>query len=275
MSPRAEPEVPVGATLDLRYDADVAALSPLVRERFEPLARDAATDEFLSRAVNGRHSWWRTQLHRLARQFMSDFDANGLLDMYPLFVASTEHWRTLLGPARVARLLDVGAGVGGVTRTLAPLADTVVTTELSRQMAERLRRAGFECHELDLAERRVPGDAFDVITCLNVLDRTSHPHLLLRELYASLVPGGRLVIALALPYDPFYCKGPSTPQPAERLSCNEPTWEGAVSSFVERDLLPLGFSLVSVSRVPYLSFGDTERNLYELDDALVLLAKPA
>ncbi len=261
------------ASLYLRYDADVAALSPPLRERFVQLNRDAATDAFLERAVSGRHSWWKTQLHRFLRQFMSDFDANGLLDMYPLFVASSEHWQALLGNARVARLLDVGAGSGGVTRALQPFAEHIVTTELSRHMAERLRRAGFECHELDLAERDLPGPPFDLITCLNVLDRTGRPRRLLERLRGLLAPGGRLVIALVLPYEPFFYSGPSTSEPLERLSCSEPQWEAAVSSLVERELQPLGLELSSVSRAPYLSFGDTDRGLYQLDDAILVLKK--
>jgi len=259
--------------LDLYYDVDVAALSPRLRDRFVKLSRDAATDAFLAGASRGRHSWWRTQLHRLVRQFMSDFDANGLLDMYPLFVASTEHWRRLLGPQRVARLLDVGAGSGNVTRTLVPLAEHVVTTELSRHMAERLRRAGLECHELDMAERDVPGAPFDLIACLNVLDRTPRPRLLLRRMHDRLVPGGRLLIALALPYSPFFFRGNTTPEPLERLACAEPSWEAAVNALVEHELEPLGFRVVTVSRTPYLSFGDAESGLYELDDALLVCEK--
>jgi SAM-dependent methyltransferase len=259
--------------LDLYYDADVAALSPRLRDRFVKLERDAATDAFLAEASRGRHPWWRTQLHRLLRQFMSDFDVNGLLDMYPLFVASTEHWRLLLGPQKVARLLDVGAGSGNVTRTLAPLAEHVVTTELSRQMAERLRRSGLECHEVDLAERDLPGTAFELISCLNVLDRTARPRQLLRRMYEHLRPGGRLLLALALPYNPFFFRGNSTPEPLERLACAEPSWECAVNSLVERELEPLGFSVLAVSRTPYLSFGDTDSGLYELDDALLVCKK--
>ena len=262
------------ASLYLRYDADVAALSPRVRERFVQLERDAATDAFLEAAATGRHSWWKTRLHQVLRQFMSDFDVNGMLDMYPLFVASTEQWRTLLGSARVPRLLDVGAGSGNVTRTLQPLADHVVTTELSHRMAERLRDSGFECHEVDLAERNFAGPSFDLITCLNVLDRTSLPRRLLQRLHELLVPGGRLVLAIALPYEPFFFSGASTPAPLERLACSERSWEAALSTLVERELEPLGLRLLSVSRAPYLSFGDTGRGLYQLDDALVVLQKP-
>jgi len=259
--------------LDLYYDVDVTALSPRLRVRFVKLSRDTATDTFLAQAGRGRHSWWRTQLHRLLRLFMSDFDVNGLLDMYPLFVASTEQWQLLLGQQRVPRLLDVGAGSGNVTRTLVPLAEHVVTTELSRQMAERLRRSGFECHELDLAERDVPGPPFELITCLNVLDRTARPRQLLRRLHEHLAPGGRLLIALALPYNPFFFRGNSTPEPLERLACAEPSWEDAVNALVERELEPLGFDVIAVSRTPYLSFGDADSSLYELDDALLVCRK--
>ena len=274
MSPGTDLSDPMSiASLYLRYDVDVAALSPPLRERFVQLARDAATDAFLERAALGRHSWWKTQLHRLLRQFMSDFDTNGLLDMYPLFVASPEHWQALLGTAKVARLLDVGAGSGGVTHTLEPLAEHIVTTELSRHMAERLRAAGYECHALDLTEQDLPGARFDLITCLNVLDRTARPRRLLARLRDLLEPGGRLVVALVLPYEPFFYSGPSTTDPLERLACSEPAWEAAVSTLVERELQPLGLTLLSVSRAPYLSFGDTARGLYHLDDAILVLQK--
>jgi SAM-dependent methyltransferase len=142
-------------------------------------------------------------------------------------------------------------------------------------MARQLRRAGIECHEVDLADGDLPGAQFDLISCLNVLDRTARPRTLLRRLVALLEPRGRLIIALALPYRPFYYVGASTPDPLERLACAEPTWERAVNQLVERELEPLGLTLSSVSRAPYLSFGDTKRGLYELDDAILVLEKPA
>jgi SAM-dependent methyltransferase len=260
--------------LNLRYAVDVAALSPRLAARFVALARDAGTEAFFAEAARGRHGWLRTTAHRALRQFMSDFDVNGWLDMYSLFLASGEQWRTLLGDRRVPRLLDVGAGSGKVSATLLPFAEQVVATELSAPMARKLRRMGIACHELDLAEQSLPGARFELVACLNVLDRTARPRALLRRLVELLEPGGRLVIALALPYRPFYYAGASTPDPLERLRCDEPTWERAVSRLVERELEPLGLTLTSLSRAPYLSFGDSRRGLYELDDAILVLEKP-
>lgn len=261
----------------LRFTADVAALLPQLRERFVTLDCDADTSAFLARAAEGRHGAWRTFLHRTLRHFMSDFDVNGLLDMYPLHLASTAHWQRLLGSERARCLLDVGAGSGQVTRTLVPCAERAVATERSAPMARELRRVGIECHELDLAERDLPNDdRFDLIACLNVLDRAPRPRRLLARLCELLEPGGKLVLALALPYDPFYYVGARTPPPLERLACPDPKWERAVNQLVERELETLGLEVLCVARAPYLSFGDTRRGLYELDDAvLVLRAKSA
>src|SRR5882724_4596837 len=247
-------------SLNLRYDADVAALSPHLRERFITLTRDAGSDTFLSTAKSGRHGWLRTRAHRVLRFFVSDFDANGLLDMYPLHVASSEQWRALLGDQRAMRLLDVGAGYGGVTRTLLPFAERVVATELSAPMARSLRRMAVECHQIDVTEQDVPGAPFDLVSCLNVLDRTARPRRMLRRLVELLEPGGRLIVALVLPYRPFYYLGADTPEPLERLACDAPTWEAAVNQLVERELGPLGLDLLTLARVPYLSFGDSARS---------------
>ena len=260
--------------LKLRYGVDVAALSPLVAARFVQLERDSGTEAFLAQAARERHGWFSTTAHRLLRQFMSDLDVNGWLDMYPLFLASQEQFRVLLGERKVARLLDVGAGSGNVTAMLRPFAEHVVATELSRPMARRLRRMGVECHELDLTEQGLPTEPFDLIACLNVLDRTARPQTLLRRLVELLRPQGRLLIALALPCRPFYYLGATTPDPLERLACSDPNWERAVNQLVAGELASLGLTLSSLSRAPYLSYGDTKRGLYELDDAILVLEKP-
>lgn len=44
-----------------------------------------------------------------------------------------------------AKLLDVGAGDGNVTRRLAPLFDDITVTEASKYMGNRLRGRGYRC----------------------------------------------------------------------------------------------------------------------------------
>ena len=46
-------------------------------------------------------------------------------------------------PAVAAKLLDVGAGDGNVTRRLAPLFDDITVTEASKHMGNRLRARGY------------------------------------------------------------------------------------------------------------------------------------
>jgi SAM-dependent methyltransferase len=127
-----------------------------------------------------------------------------------------------------------------------------------------------------LSEDSLERPPFDAVSLLNVLDRCRRPKLLLRRCLELLRPSGTLIVALALPYSPFYFEGPRTPEPLERLECGtgaSSTWEDGVRRLIERDLLPLGVTLECFARAPYLSAGDSARELYELDDAIVVLSK--
>jgi len=45
---------------------------------------------------------------------------------------------------------------------------------------------------------------YDVISCLNLIDRCERPLTLLRQIHASLTPGtGRLLLALVLPFSSY------------------------------------------------------------------------
>jgi hypothetical protein len=56
-----------------------------------------------------------------------------------------------------------------------------VTTELSPQMAKRLRKRGFKCYETGDIKTGVPFDGgYDVITLFNLIDRCSKPRTLLK-----------------------------------------------------------------------------------------------
>ena len=272
-----EPEL---CNLKLRYQCDLARLPAGLRSRFVQLGRDEALAAYLERAKRARHGRSITLLHRFLRGYLSDFEINGLLGTYPMHVLGTKQWSALLAMARgieaeqecaaQGRLLDVGAGSGDVTRELAPLFTEVVTTELSRTMALRLRLRGFACHRVDLAESPVPAGPYTAIACLNVLDRCDRPLSLLANLRAALDDGGLLILALVLPYEPFVYEGSRSRDPNERLPLSRADWEGSVVELCSRVIEPLGFQVAALSRVPYLSGGDARQPLYELDDAIVI-----
>jgi SAM-dependent methyltransferase len=204
---------------------------------------------------------------------MSDFDANGLLGMYPMHLLGTEQWRALLPWAEGARHLDVGAGSGDVTRTLRPLTSETVTTETSRVMARNLRRQGFRCFESDLARTSVPEPPYGLITCLNVIDRCARPVTLLERLARALSPGGTLVIATPFPFDPFVYDGSRSLSQDEKLdidAAGPQAWERSVSKLAAHVRARLGLSVEALSRVPYLCQGDADKALYVLDDALLV-----
>ncbi|HEY6077986.1 MAG TPA: methyltransferase [Polyangiaceae bacterium] len=245
-------------------------------ERFRTLAVDGEWLNEVAALTRHRHGLLRTYAQRLARLYLSDFDANALTGMYRMQLLPRGAWLNLLGGRPGGRLLDVGAGSGDVTAVLAESFDEVETTEVSRGMVKRLERRGFRCHQLDLSTTPLTTEPFDTVSLLNVLDRCERPKALLRHCLAALTPGGRFVVALALPYRPFYFAGPRTPEPLERLECAPGaggTWEDGARRFIERDLLPLGLTLECFARAPYLSAGDTSRELYELDDVVVVLSK--
>lgn len=244
--------------------------------RFRELSVDDEWQSSVAALLHQRHGRLRTFAQRVARVYLSDFDANALTGMYRMQLLPPGAWRLLLGQHAGGRLLDVGAGSGDVTSSLAPCFDEIEATEVSRGMLKRLSRRGVRCHALDVTEAPLADASFDAVSLLNVLDRCQKPRQLLRHCLQSLKPGGTFIVALALPYRPFYFDGPSTPEPLERLECDPGPggkWEDGARRFIERDLLPLGLQLECFARAPYLSAGDSARPLYELDDVVAVLTK--
>lgn len=265
-------ETAIAEHLNLRYRCDLEHFPESLRKRFIPLSLDDGARVFLERVWANRPGAFRNEMRGFLREYASDFDVNGLLNIYPMHVLSTDQWRTIL-PKQGGALLDIGAGNGDVTDTLAPLFDEVATTETSRAMAWRLRRSGYTCHRLDVTTSDVPGGPFDMITCLNVLDRCAAPLSLLAQLKQLLRDDGVLVLALVLPYKPCHYKGAAITMPDEQLAIDKPSWEGAVMQLCGKVLQPGGWHVESFSRVPYLSGGDRHRPFYELDDVIVVCQK--
>ncbi len=257
--------------LTLRFDCDRERLSQSLGPKFIKLPLDEQTRLYVDAAAEHRHSALVTGVHRGLRRFMSDFDVNGLLGTYSMHLLSTAQWRLLLGGDIGGTLLDVGAGDGNVTACLAPLFDGVTVTETSGPMIRRLRKRGYRAHHLDVSHAEVPGAPYDAVALLNVLDRCSAPLSLLESVRLSLRKRGLLIIALALPYRPFFFAGSRTPSPMRPLPLNaEEDWETSVNVLVSEVLAPLDFEVMALARAPYLSQGDSQQELYQLDDVIVI-----
>ena len=148
-------------------------------------------------------------------------------------------------------------------------------------MVRRLRQKRFDCvvEACDVGGVRAAAEAagldvnpegFDVIALLNVLDRCDEPFTLLAQLRSMLrKDGGRLVLAVVLPFRPFVENGNDHRPPRERQPLTSSgSWETGVNQLYERVLRPSGFKVERLARVPYISEGDHRNGAYILDDAV-------
>nr|VZI23792.1 unnamed protein product [Spirometra erinaceieuropaei] len=209
---------------DYWYSVRNEYLSTELMKIFLQSEQDEETTAFLQNCYE-KSDWFFTQLyHSISKSvltwFMTVTSANGLLNRGSMFVLSTAQFRRLLGVTsdwHAKRLLDLGAGDGKVTAKMAPLFDEVYTTEMSPVMRWRLKQANFTVLDVDkwdqlpetsdtsvdLASSSSSKPAqpeYDVVSCLNLLDRCSEPLTLLRRIREVLKPGsGLLVLAVVFP----------------------------------------------------------------------------
>jgi SAM-dependent methyltransferase len=248
----------------LEYDVDPRRIGGLLRA-FVPLEADAATRAWIDRALDEPQPRLVSVLRDLAKPLMGIYDANGLVGAYSMRVLGTDQWRRLLETGGTS-LLDVGAGDGEVTAELAPLFERVTTTELSGPMARRLRARGWQCHELDIAISKLEGE-FDLISMLNVIDRTTFPKALLTRAAKLLVPNGRIAIAVPLPIEQVVFAGASKLEPEQKLPSGHRDFETAALAMADY-LGSLGLEVVAFARAPYLCRGDARHPVAVLDDAV-------
>lgn len=268
------------AGFEFRYGCELETLPDDLRQRWVQLHMDAEGRDFVERRFMKPHGTIVGWLHTTLRAVLSDFDVNGLLGTYPLHLLSPSQWQQLLPTAESRRHVDVGAGNGDLTLSLARSCSSTTVTEQSRAMCRVLRRRGFPCvhtpngtpAELD---RALGEDRYELISALNVLDRTSHPRALLRVMQSHLAPGGLLVLSVPLPFTPFYYAGPATRSPREVLPIQGGTWSAQLSQLVAAASAELdACRLFRVSRAPYISGGDQRRRLYVLDAAVLVFERP-
>lgn len=100
------------------------------------------------------------------------------------------------------RVLEIGAGIGNLSRHLAPGRKLYWTGDIDEEHIARIRqrlahRPNFRAMRLDLAN---PEDfagirlSVDTVVCLNVLEHVEDDRQSLRNIFDSLVPGGRAIL---------------------------------------------------------------------------------
>jgi len=279
----------------LAYSAKSGMMTTTLHAAWLELHKDGDTQAFLDGC---QHSSIVTlAAHGMLRTFMSVTETNAWLGGGRMFVMSTEQVRTMLRlqhGERLGRLLDVGAGDGNVTARMAPLFGEVTATEVASGMIARLRAFGYktvETADLDAAPE-LKNQTYDVVSLLNVLDRCDRPMTLLKQLKKFIKPvTGLLLIAVVFPFRPFvegggldtfpslfnsfHLDGAGQRQPTEYLKIPGLSFEDACTQLEQNVLIPAGYQVVTLSRVPYLSerYTNTLRPYCWLDDAIVV-AKP-
>lgn len=267
----------VGSETQEWYRCSPDLLGEKMRPLFVQSHLDPETQVFLRRSVE-KSGWWFTQLYHsfistVLSPLVSRTSINGFLGRGSMFVFSADQFRQLLRVApgwRAERLLDLGAGDGGVTEVMGAHFREVYATEVSPPMKWHLQRRKYTLLGID--EWQQTGFQYDLISCLNLLDRCDDPLDLLRGIRQSLVPRtGRLLLAAVLPFQPYVEIGGKWQRPKLHLKVKGKTWEEQVTSLSNEVFRGAGFEVEAVTRLPYLCEGDMYKDYYVLDDAVFVL----
>jgi ubiquinone/menaquinone biosynthesis C-methylase UbiE len=100
------------------------------------------------------------------------------------------------------RVLEVGSGIGTMTRPLADVADVVVGLEPNVNCISRLRETMqghprfvlHACHLEECDRAELTGHRFDTVVCVNVLEHIEDDAAALRTFKDVLIPNGRVLI---------------------------------------------------------------------------------
>jgi len=113
----------------------------------------------------------------------------------PLY-GSSHHWALghLHGTVAGSRVLDIGAGGGGIGRAIRPEGPAeLVAIEIDPRAQVALREVYSEVHA---ALEPLKGRTFDTIILLDVLEHMSDPFSFLDGVQGVLAPGGRILISV-------------------------------------------------------------------------------
>ncbi|EDV25508.1 uncharacterized protein TRIADDRAFT_55668 [Trichoplax adhaerens] len=259
------------------YDIDLEKIDYNLRHLCVKSTMDQETRQFIDSCCDASilknifDSISSTFLHAL----FSQTTTNGLLGRGSMHIFGRQQFLTLVGKSgdwRIPTMLDLGAGDGNITSVMAEFVEKVSVTEVSKSMRWRLNRRGYQCVDAFTWPELYPGK-FDLISCLNVLDRTDRPLTLLSNIKKCLKPGnGICIIAVVVPVSCYVESGWfGSNTPSEELNVSDDNFEECVNSLIQNVFNPAGFTVVNFTRLPYLCQGDLYENYYVLNDSIFVL----
>ncbi|XP_077982874.1 protein-L-histidine N-pros-methyltransferase-like [Glandiceps talaboti] len=261
----------------LWYECDLSRLPDHLQSLFVQSYKDEETATFLQ-ICHDKSDWIMTQLSHVFFKmvlslFMTNTSINGFIGRGSMFVFSTTQFRKLMQISddwKTGKLLDLGAGDGMVTKCMESHFEEIFATEMSSPMRWRLESRGYKILGID--EWSNGSHRYDVVSCLNLLDRCDKPLSLLKDIKKSLVPGtGRLIVAMVIPFKPYVEFDSKSHRPTEYLPVRGKNWEEQIQSLIDTVFQPAGFKVLKFTRLPYLCEGDLYDPYYVLDDAIFVL----
>lgn len=277
----------ISTEIDYKVDLKTIA-SQEVKKAFVQLEveTDEETIEFLEKCDKdflSINELWKDVTATVLKQVLgySKTDANAITNRGKMFVISAKQMLKLYPTFSCQNsLLDIGAGDGSITQRFAKYFRAITVTETSVPMRRKLLTRGFVVlspEELSINESL----KFDTVFCFNVLDRCSVPISLLKQMRALLRDtNSLLLLGIVLPWCPFVESNSTQLKPTQifkemnGFSCkDDASFEKSLEQLLCKCILPIGFKLLSWSKVPYLCKGDKYSPLYKLPDAVVLLKK--
>jgi len=275
------------------YKIDTDKINGSLRDNFMQLDFDKETQEFLEISQDISDNVFLQLYYSIAVAFLQIFlsktSINGILHKGSMFLFSHDHIRQLLNvtsnwEGQHRKLLDIGAGDGNITKMFEQYFFKIFVTEASDPMQYRLRKLGYEVlNEHQWCEK---DESYNLITCLNVIDRHESPLTLLKEIrevalrrsqkksedpWQKSADPCQILLAVVFPFSQYVEFGGQQTKPFEPIELNGLTVEEQIYEFAENVLKPQKFQIIRWTRLPYLCQGDMHQSFYVLNDIVFLL----
>ena len=248
-----------------------------------PLRSDFETEKYIRDSIYSPVADWRYKLYCFLVDWgVYRYVASSFLGVSTPFLFSKEQISDLLSDelleGSIKTVLDVGAGDGAVSSTICDAlkidAKNYETTEIAPYLGKQLKKRGFTVH---MSEKPPEDRTYDLVLCLNVLDRCFSVTKMIDDCVFATKPGGTFVISVPLPLRQAQHRiGAAQENLWPPLYNKTSAWENAAAWFANHVLSRYGGSQLQLKRLtrsPYLSNGAKGAPLSVLDAGVFVFKK--